>query len=442
MNIAVDIGARTVRVAASAPDGTSRPVELPGDGTGDGMPLSGQAADSWQAALRETYARVGGRYGPVERLVIVVPPHTLAARAAEAAEVFAGLPGGGPAVRMLGTPVAVLALLRHHGAVPAGRHLVGDLGAREARFALCAVSQGTVAVVSSEHATVPGGLGDAFATALLERAGLSFAVSEHRQALAAAWREDGAGARLLAAAKRATSAGQEVYGSTVVLWVLGREISVRAVLDAWQPVADAMDALRERVRAAASDGASQDDREPVVLVGGLSRSVLADRWFPASTTRSRLPARTDPANAAVLGGALVAAGLVDPGDRFPHSLFVPTHGVEAGRLRSAELLVAPANALEPGGQPVFAESGGRRVRVRTAPGAARRVRIGVRASDGGTRLLGPLTLPSSPGVRYHVGVRLAADGTAHLVLRPADDAGPDTEYPLGPLPATTEGARL
>jgi hypothetical protein len=193
----------------------------------------------------------------------------------------------------------------------------------------------------------------------------------------------------------------------------------------------------DQALAAASDGGPLPR---AVAVGGLARFGPLVRHLAAAGPPGlvELPPGVDPASAAVLGAALVAEGLVDPQDRYPHAVWVAAHRTEAGRPQTRELLLSPAGALEPGGETLFARQEGRRIRVRTGPpgtSAQRPVQVRVRDADGSrTAQVGALTLPdAAEGDRFHVGVRLAVDGTARLVLAPLG-AGPPGEFPLGSLP--------
>lgn len=428
MSIALEIGVRHARVARVGADGVPRLVELAGSVPGEGLPLSAAASASYQEALRESYRQYRDRYGPAERVVAVVPPHALAEHARAAGEVFPPT-GSGPGLRVLAAPVAVLALLRQHGTLAAGRYLVCDLGARSAELSLCAVSGQSVALESVQRAAPPEGLGDGFDAALLAGAGLSATAPAARDALAAARSGDGVGRRLDLAVEHAARPGKEVYGTVQVLTVLDREVTAGGVLASWRPVA----AVLGRLAGGMPHGPA------VVAVGGLARLSLAGRFLAAGRQAADLPEEVDPALAAVLGGALVAAGAVDPGDRYPNAVYVLAHGAVAGELSSRELLVAAPNTLEPGGPTVFSEPGGQRVRVRTDPDGRRPVQIGVRAEGGaGAQVLALPLPPSAPGARWHVGVRLTVEGTALLVLR-SPDASQSTEYPLGVLPNDPEG---
>jgi hypothetical protein len=177
----------------------------------------------------------------------------------------------------------------------------------------------------------------------------------------------------------------------------------------------------------------------VIAVGGAARSGVLLRHLGGRLGRpTPLPDGTDPAMAAVFGAALVAGGHVDPPDRYPHAVAVRVHRTVVGRPRDGELLISPPWTLEPGGATVFAEADGAPVRVRTGPAGGsgpREVRILVHAA--GTDAAAPagvVTVPAAGDDAYfHVGVRVATDLTARLVLRPLGRSGtgahPEPDHP-------------
>ncbi|MFE9771741.1 hypothetical protein ACFYOV_08745 [Streptomyces sp. NPDC005931] len=440
--IAVDPGARYTRVAHLAPDGTPVLADLPGTVPGEGLPTSASVGGHHGAALRSAYAVYRQRYGTPDQVVVVVPQHDRAAHARRATDVLTALHGTEPLPRLraLGTPHAVLALLRHADAATGPLYTVCDLGATAAEVSRCALAPGAVAVTgSARHAPVDG-FGAGFDTALLTAVGLPDD-ENGRTALAAARAEDGADRRLdLTLAHSARHPGR--YDERMVWRADGRDITVgdlRPALDRLTTglgsALDSLDAPR-----------GEQPGPPVVAVGGAARLGALVRQLTARQGQLlALPGNVDPALAAAFGAALVAAGRIDPADRYPYAVLVGTHRTVDGVPRGEELLISPAGALEPGGATVFAQSDGRPVRIRTRPvgtSAGRPVRIHVRAArDGRPVQVGTLTVPAAAeGTRFHVGVRLAVDGEALLVLHPLGSGTPG-EYPLGALPTDIEGAR-
>ncbi|UYM23056.1 hypothetical protein NQP46_02345 [Streptomyces albus] len=119
-----------------------------------------------------------------------------------------------------------------------------------------------------------------------------------------------------------------------------------------------------------------------------------------------------------------------------------------GLPRDEELVISPPGTLAPGEATVFAETGGERVRLGAAPaegGTGREVQLLVRGAGARNGVpAAAVTVSAGAGDRFHVGVRLTTDGTAHLVLHPLvpempvphrRGAGPGAqEIPLGVLP--------
>ncbi|MCM2416950.1 hypothetical protein [Streptomyces sp. RKAG293] len=438
--IAVDVGARYVRIAHIGPHGTAELVGLPGAVPGEGLPAPAEPGGTHRTtALRAAYTAYRDAHGVPDQVVLVVPQRDRAEHARRGADTLTALHGTGraPRFRALGTPHAVLALLRHTGTVTAGRYAVCDLGATEARVAVCAVTPGTVAVTGDARQAPADGYAAGFDAALLLSAGLP-AEEAQRQALAAVREADGAALRLDVMLTQAQS-HPDRYHDLAVHQVAGREITAGAVLRALARLTTCLDQVL--------DEASDDQpRGAAVVVGGAARFLPLVRHLTERQGESvALPAGVDPALAAVYGAALVAAGRIDPADRYPYAVCVGTHRTVAGRPRDEELLLSAAGALEPGGATVFAEADGQRVRLRTGPegtAAGRPVRVRVRDTAGRrTAPVQTLLLPDGgEGDRFHVGVRVAVDGTARLVLQPLGTGAP-SEYPLGSLPTDLKEVR-
>ncbi|MFF5335800.1 hypothetical protein [Streptomyces sp. NPDC013181] len=427
-SLALDPGTRHVRLARVGPAGLPEPVELPGAVPGDGLPVPATAAGDRGAALRAAYDAYLRHHDAPDRLIVVVPPHDRAHHARRAADALAGPPATAPApdIRTLTTPHAVLALLRHTGGAGAGRYAVCDLGASAATVSVCVVTRSAVAVAATARHAPDDGYGAAFDTALLTRSGLTPDDAGHR-ALAAARAAPGAARRLALVLERAARDPGRL-DTAAVHHVAGRPVTAGTLRAALPPLTDGLDrALRDALGPAAAT--------PLVLTGGVARlDPLRPHLDAAGRPLTALPDGTDPAHAAVLGAALVAAGRADPADRYPYEVWIGAHRTEAGHPADRELLLSAAGALEPGGPPVFAEADGHRIGVRTRAGHPVRVRVGDPATGAGGPV-GTLTLPGGgPADRYHVGVRLAVDGTAALVLQPLG-AGPPGAFPLGTLPA-------
>jgi hypothetical protein len=443
--IGVDPGARYTRIAHLAQDGTPVLADLPGTVPGEGLPTSASAGGHHGAALRSAYAVYRERHGTPDQVVVVVPQHDRAAHARRATDVLTALHGTEPLPRLraLGTPHAVLALLRHSGAATGPLYTVCDLGATAAEVCRCSLAPGVVAVTgSARHAPVDG-FGAGFDAALLSAVGLPDD-EDGRAALAAARAEDGAGRRLdLTLARSAQHPGR--YDERMVWQAAGRDITVGALRPALDRLTSGLDSVTDALGSLDTPPGERPD-PLVVAVGGVARLGLLVRHLTGRQGQLlALPGNVDPALAAAFGAALVAAGRIDPADRYPYAVLVGSHRTVDGVPRAEELLISPPGALEPGGATVFAHSNGRPVRIRTkpvGPSAGRPVSIHVRAGQGGHPVqVGTLSIPAAAeGARFHVGVRLAVDGEALLVLDPLG-AGTPGEYPLGALPTDIEGAR-
>ncbi|WP_329461490.1 sugar kinase [Streptomyces sp. NBC_01431] len=438
--IAIDPGTRFLRVARTRADGTPELVELPGTVPGEGLPTPAGVRGDRGAALSVAYTAYREHCGTPGQVALVVPPQERA------------VPPGDdrmPRPRLLDVPHAVLALLRHAGTPMAPRWLVCDLGASAAEVTECAVVGGSLAVVRvARYAPDHDGYGAAFDAAVLAGAGLP---TDHTEVLWELGRARARNARRTEVALDRMAARPDRaarFADTVLYEVAGREITagmVHRALDRLTGGLDrALDGLPEH-RATGPD----PSRTAVIAVGGPARSGALLGYLTGRLGRPvLLTGGTDPALAAVFGAALVASGHIDPADRYPHAVGVRVQRTTVGRPRDGELLISPPGTLEPGGPTVFAEADGERVRVRTglADGTAgREVRIVVRASGTGAAAeAGVVTVPpSGDGARFHVGVRLAVDGTARLVLQPlgvhpAEDRlaaqHPPEEFALGILP--------
>ncbi|MFF3781120.1 hypothetical protein [Streptomyces sp. NPDC001933] len=448
--IAIDIGSGYARIARVGAHGAPELVELPGAVPGEGLPVPAGEDGRRDAALRAACSAYVGQHGVPDRLVIVAPPRDRSGPPGHGADASAGLHGTGcrmPPPSFLSTPHAVLALLRHAGTATAGRHVVCDLGAAAAEVSVCVVTAGAVAVAGSARHAPADGYGAGFEAALLAEAGLP-CDEAGRRVLAGLRGEDGAALRLDLALDRAER-NPERYDATAVHRVAGRAITAGTVRLALRRLAAGLDlataeALDDAAPAPAEEASPAEEAARaavggLVAVGGTARfAPLLRHLTGGGWPLVPLPAGTDPALAAVYGAALVAAGLADPADRYPYAVCVGAHRTVAGRPENQELLVCGAGLLEPGGAAVFAEAGGKRLRVRTGPagtGAGRPVEVRVRDPEGAVSV--PVRTLALPGGaeddRFHLGVRLAVDGTARLVLRPLD-AGAPAEFPLGELP--------
>ncbi|MFE4368934.1 hypothetical protein ACFRMN_11955 [Streptomyces sp. NPDC056835] len=434
--LALDIGTRYARLVVAAPGaGPPRPVSLRGDIPGEGLPLSAAARGGPIEALREAYGAYRAEYGPPAGAVVVLPRRDAREFAGPATAALAA--DGCPRVRAIGTAHALLALVRHTagGTAGAGEYLVCDAGARAVDAARCTLAGSSVLLRATAEETGSSGLlGAELDRAILTAAGLSDDEEGHRR-LAAARRDDPGGRRLGLAVDQAMSR-PDPFDDTVVYRLAGRDITAGIVRRSLLPLIDAV--RRALAEIAAPPGAAEPP--PLLLAGGLARLLPLAKQLGRSHRLLPLPGEVDSGYAAAVGGALVAAGLADPGDRYPYAVRISTHSRTAGRPHTEELELSAPGALEPGGDTVFAVRAGRPAEVLPDAAAGRPLRVEAVSPDGRPVPLPDITLPTgSPEGLCRVGVRVAADGAAALVLRPVA-AGPETEtrVPLGPLPVPPE----
>ncbi|MEU9573192.1 hypothetical protein AB0D62_25645 [Streptomyces massasporeus] len=434
--VALDVGTRYARLAVARPGvGPPRPVHLPGEVPGEGLPLSAGARGRPVAALREAYGAYLAEYGPPAGAVVVLPRRTARELAGPAAAALAA--EGCPRVRVIGAAHALLALVRHApgAAAGSGEYLVCDAGARAVDAARCTLTGRSVLLRATAEATGPSGrLGAALDTALLAAAGLPDDDEGHR--LLAVARQDDPGGRRLGLTVARALRRPDPFDDTPVHRLGDRDVTAGTVRTSLPPLIDAV--RRALAEVAAPPGPAT--RPPVLLAGGLARLEPLTRQLEETHRVVPPPADVDPGYAAVTGGALVAAGLADPGDRYPYAVRISTHSRSAGRLRTEELELATPGTLEPGGDTVFATRDGRPAEVLADAAARRPLRVEAVGSDGRPVPLPDVTLPvGAPEGLCRIGVRVGADGVAALVLSPVTQGlDAETRLPLGPLPDLPE----
>jgi hypothetical protein len=443
--IGIDIGTRYVRVARIGDRQSPELVDLTGPDPTEDPSVRAAAGSDRADVLRAAYSVYRARYGTPDRVVVVVPHGGRLEHADRAVAALTESHGDGPLphVRTLSTPQAVLALLREAGTATRGRYVVCDLGAAAAEVSVCVVRAGAVALAGTARHAPAEGYGAGLDTALLGEAGLVADEAGLRE-LAAARAENGAAQRLDLALERAEGRPGR-WDATAVYRVAGRDITVGTVRTALRRLTAGLDlALSEALDNGSSGGtapadAGNDPDRYLVTVGGTARfAPLARHPAGLGWRVAPLPDGTDPSLAAVFGAALVAADRIDPADRYPYAVCVGAQQTVAGRLEDQELVISEAGQLEPGGETVYAQEAGRRLRVGTGPaGAAAGRPVQVRVRDPERGMSAPVRTLALPGAtedeRFHVGVRLAVDGTAQLVLHPLDAAVP-AKFPLGDLP--------
>jgi hypothetical protein len=412
-------------------------------------------------------------------LVITVPPHAGTrpgpddepSTEADLQDILSAL--GRPARRVVAAPVAALLWLRQRDPdlAAAGRIVVVDVGAGSIELSLCTATGTAVRVVDSiclaggpawgtgGLAAAAGGRSPALAeylvTALAAASGVR--VDPGGQESVSLWRaferaiaDDRARDRLDVVLQSAAAARHR-HGSAPALRFGGLEVTASQVLDACEPLA------RQSVAALGQLLGRHDDPgwlrfgpgggARLVLLGGLSTlhpvraALLASLGLDPERPGPGVirPADDDLLGAVARGAALLAAGLADPGDRYPHALRLAVSRVVRDRLVSEHLeLAAPGSIDLELGQTLYLTNG-------TGPGEGSHVLVTIRPAASSPPGSAPIPVqivpsgrdpvpaafrwaaPPEPGV-YRVGVRGGPDGPA-VVLQRADGGKPLT-YPL------------
>ena len=240
------------------------------------------------------------------------------------------------------------------------------------------------------------------------------------------------------------------YSGTVALRIGGVAVTAAQVLRACAPIADRCAGDLTRLLRRQKDPAwlRSGAATRVVLTGGLStlrplRAALlsAAGLDPAAPGPGAVALdNAEALYAPAFGAALVAAGLAEPGDRYPHALRLPVHRQVRDRIVLGHLELAAAGSIDLDvAEPVFARgsSASTEVLIRAADRTDKAIPVEVvMVGDGAVKpaVFGPAE-PPPQGV-YHVGVRGHPSGAA-IVLRPA--AGGDLlSYPLAPQEAVSQ----
>ncbi len=443
-----------------------------GRGPAHGPAGAGRSAADVTHEFLRLFVDTADRDGPPagQALVAAVRPDC----PAELTAVFSAL--SRPAPRLLPTPVAILLYLRHtRPDLAPGRHfIVCDLGASAVTLSLCALAGPRLLVADfaritgwpSAQAAAPDDAGgrrpllvEVLAMALTGAggtgAGGTGATPVRR------WREledalaDDEQRERLDAVLEAALADPTRYRRTVALRVGDTAVTAADVLRACAPLAERCAAeLSQLIRRQEDPAWWRAGAISVVLTGGLStlrpvREALlsAAGLDPAAPGPDAVTLNdTESLHAPALGAALVAAGLAEPGDRYPHALRLPVHRQVRDRIVTSYLELAPAGSIEVGlVRPVFVRERGGKTRVRIPPAAPEAdwpVPVEVVLAGGAVAqaAFSPAQ-PPPPGL-YHIGVRGHPNGAA-IVLQPAEGGDP-LSYPLVQQPGTapqTSGSR-
>jgi hypothetical protein len=397
-------------------------------------------------------------------IAMAIPPGPAGA---ELEAIFSAL--GRPSARMLATPAAVLLYLRdsHPDLASASNFIVCDLGAAAVTLSVCVITGSRLRVLAfSQVFSVPFGpagthdhvdagerrpfLIESLASALSgeEPADRATRVRRWRE-LEKALADDEQRERLDAVLEQAL-ADSTRYSGTVALRIGNVTVTAATLLRACTPIADRCATELTRLLRRQRDPAwlRPGESTRVVLTGGLStlrpvRAALLSAAGldpvapgPGAVVLDGAEALCAPA----FGAALVAAGLAEPGDRYPHGLRLPVHRQVRDQLIPGYLNLAAAASIEVDlGEPKFATEPGDKAGVRVPAAASVGSAMPVEVVLAGSGTVRPAAFdpgePPPPG-RYHVGVCGHPNGAA-IVLRPAG-GGDLMSYPLAPLDAAPQ----
>ncbi|TDV40977.1 hypothetical protein [Actinophytocola oryzae] len=438
LDLGVDLGMACARLAVldrrGVPVAPLRDTAVPDEDLGV---VDDRVCRFVSAVLRAPADDRDGRAGVPRRSVVAVPHSWLGGDPSPAALLEGRLCGADDTDgRVVSQPVAAAAhLCRRDPRLVDVPLVLCDLGATALRIAVCRVTSTRVALLSHTEVTRSFDVDTALAEYAIRRG-----------SRVAPARVD---ARLLRRTIAAARAGL-VPEEEAELWagrreLFGREPYVTAgaytltyddAAAATEALTTAAGALAREVRATRAELTDGGPWRLALLGGGalfvpLRRAVLAG--MGAETGGRVLDLDRDTVlRAAACGAALVAGGLLDPGDRYPHEVSLAARQVSGGVLRPVEVLLARPGELHAGGRslpgrgvPAPVHFDGRDVElvVRDRGGVSHRVRRPVPEElKGGT---------------FAVALRQLATGECVLVCRSGDR--PRREWDLGVLPVSGTG---
>ncbi|MEU8080738.1 hypothetical protein AB0B31_35430 [Catellatospora citrea] len=444
--LGLDLGSRWAKLATASaavePAGRAEPLALT---RVDGRPFAGKAAYStlptpgarlverFTAALagsdaeaaqatddvRDFLAALYGATLPPD-VAAVVPEHWLrrpASTTGPGDRLLATLRNLGVArPRLVSHPRAVLAyLMGGAGQFADGdRVLLVDVGASSVAVTLGAVRDGRPSILDATWSGFPD-VDQLIADAVLgPDPSRPRAIVGLRRAIAAQ-RQEQAGLVDMLLTEFARGAP-----AAVAFEVAGHSVTSTAIHEALAPVRQSVEATVVRLRAAHAADLEPGRRWRLVLTGGTAlttqvamvvhRAVGNDLDATWNHLVPLDPSQT--LHAAAFGAALVAAGAIEPGDRFPSAVTLRAHRVAGGRLTAADLHLCAADELAAGQpEPTYAAAGGTPVSVDVSEGAATSFELLI---DGQAVLVGDQA--PSPGT-YHIGLQLDPAGRLDLICR-------------------------
>lgn len=407
-------------------------------------------------------------------LVVAVPPEA-GERVAATADGTPGLPeilatlGLAPR-RAVDAPVAALLWLRqrHQDLTMASRVVVIDAGAGSVDLSLCVVTGDALRVTDSirlaggsawgtETSATAGDrpltLAEHFVGALVATTGTRVGAAGRTasywwRAFERALADEGARERLDAVLQLA-SAEPGRHASTPALRFGGLGVTAEQLLDACEPLTVHCSAALSQLLGRQEDprwpGFGDGDGTRLLLLGGLSAlyPLRAGLLAAAGLDQGRsghgavLPPNEDRLDAVARGAAMLAAGVADPHDRYPHELRLPVSRVVRDHVVNEYLRLAAPGSIDlyrAQSSYLTADVGAGSdehvlVTVKPAsgqPGAPLQVQL-VRAGEGPVPVAVRPAEPPAPGV-YQVGIQGGPAGPA-VLLRPVE-GGPVLVYPL------------
>lgn len=403
-------------------------------------------------------------------LVLAVPPRAPAPPGGDARDAGAEIGDalemlGWPPSRLVAAPVAALLWLRHR--LPrlsaADRVIVIDVGAGTADFSLCTVRRGAIRIVDcarvadwpqegQDDASSPPGSEFTGPSTLAEHLAVALAEGPHeREDRVRLWRafesalaDDGSRDRLDAVLEHAARV-RERHGNTVAIRFAGVEVTAGRLIDATKPLAQRLTAALGGLLSRQEDPRWRHFRPPsgasrVVLLGGLTAlhplraALLTELGLdPDRDCEAVLrPADADRGAAVARGAALLAAGLADPGDRYPYGLRLAVHRqVRDALVADYFALAAPGSVdLETDHTEflMYPDDAERPVVVTVDETADALLPVDIVGRDGhAVAAPFPPGAPPDPGP-YWIGVRGGPSGPA-IVLCPVN-GGQALDYPL------------
>lgn len=440
----------------------------------------GEVTQDFLRRLLDAQDKIGGEAPRLTPIVVAVPPATRSAPAtgeshgAGTALRDSLVALGRPSRRLVPSALAVLSYLRHSRPELASvtRFAVCDVGAGSASVSLCTADGRRTRLVDSGRVsatsvwavdTQPTGselrapcLAEGLAVAALNSARAPLCADARAVRV---WRametalNDAAEVELLEAVLEHAAQDPRLFGRSTALRVDGCDVLAADFLSACAPIAERCAGTLVSLISRRQDPAwlrfGAGDATRIVLTGGLSglrpirAALLAavgvdpDQPGPGAVVLSQ----AERLGAGAYGAALVAAGIADPGDRYPHALSMTVHRQVLDRVvsRTLELAAAGSIDLDASQTSYLSDEDGPVLVTFKGPGQpdhARPIPVDIVRGGHGTPVAATFrpSQPPPPGT-YQLGVRGGPDG-AVVVLR--NDNGEILSYVL-PDPAEGGG---